>query len=42
VLVTHDPRVAARARRVIRIDAGRVASDEVRELSPTPIVEGVR
>ena len=42
VLVTHDPRVAARARRVIRIDAGRVASDEVRDPSQTQIVEGVR
>jgi ABC-type lipoprotein export system ATPase subunit len=29
VLVTHDAAVAARARRIIRIDAGRVASDHV-------------
>jgi ABC-type lipoprotein export system ATPase subunit len=42
VLVTHDPRVAARARRVIRIDAGRVASDEVRDISQTPMMEGAR
>ncbi|HLP03586.1 MAG TPA: ABC transporter ATP-binding protein [Opitutaceae bacterium] len=35
VLVTHDQRVAARARRVIRIDAGRVASDEVRDVART-------
>ena len=42
VLVTHGPRVAARARRVIRIDAGRVASDEARDISQTPMMEGAR
>jgi ABC-type lipoprotein export system ATPase subunit len=30
VLVTHDPAVAERARRVVRLDSGRVASDETR------------
>ncbi len=42
VLVTHDQRVAARARRVIRIDAGRVASDEVRDLARTAAREETR
>ena len=42
VLVTHDQRVAARARRVIRIDAGRVASDEVRDLARTAAQEEIR
>ena len=42
VIVTHDQRVAARARRVIRIDAGRVASDEVRDLARTTAQEETR
>ena len=42
ILVTHDQRVAARARRVIRIDAGRVASDEVRDLARTAAQEEIR
>ena len=42
VLVTHDQRVAARARRVIRIDAGRVASDEVRDFARTAAPEETR
>ncbi|MFT3828314.1 MAG: ABC transporter ATP-binding protein [Opitutaceae bacterium] len=42
VLVTHDQRVAARAHRVIRIDAGRVASDEVRDLAHTAAREETR
>ena len=29
ILVTHDPAVAARARRVVRLDDGRLAADEV-------------
>jgi ABC-type lipoprotein export system ATPase subunit len=29
VMVTHDPRAAATARRVIRLDKGRVLSDSV-------------
>ncbi len=41
ILVTHDQRVAARARRVIRIDAGRVASDEARDLAPTATAEEI-
>ncbi len=28
ILVTHDPAVAARARRIVRLDGGRLASDE--------------
>ena len=42
ILVTHDQRVAARARRVIRIDAGRVASDEVRDFAHTAAREETR
>lgn len=42
ILVTHDPKVAARARRVIRIDAGRVAADEVFAPAPTTGPEAQR
>ncbi len=36
VLVTHDPGIAAQARRVIRIEAGRIASDARTPASPDP------
>ncbi len=42
VLVTHDQHVAARARRVIRIDAGHVAADEVRECARAAATEEPR
>jgi putative ABC transport system ATP-binding protein len=31
VMVTHDPRAAARARRLLRLDKGRLVGDEVRD-----------
>jgi len=37
VLVTHDPIVAAWARRVIRLDAGRVTSDAPRLSAPVGV-----
>jgi len=40
VLVTHDPIVAAWARRVIRLEAGRVASDA--SALPEPVAAGTR
>jgi putative ABC transport system ATP-binding protein len=38
VLVTHDPRAAAVAERVIRLDKGRVGSDE--RVAPRPVGSG--
>ena len=35
VMVTHDPRAAAAAGRVVRLDKGRILSDERRE-EPAP------
>jgi putative ABC transport system ATP-binding protein len=40
VLVTHDPLVAAWARRVVRLEAGRVASDA--PATPQPSAAGMR
>ena len=34
IFSTHDPRVMARARRVIALRDGRVAGDEVKEPAP--------
>ncbi|MEW6123191.1 MAG: MacB family efflux pump subunit [Pseudomonadota bacterium] len=34
ILITHDPEVAAHARRVVRLQDGRVLSDEVNEAAP--------
>ena len=42
ILVTHDQRVAARARRVIRIDAGQVASDSVPVAASAAAMEETR
>ena len=42
ILVTHDQRVAARARRVVRIDAGRVASDDARPVALADAKEDAR
>lgn len=36
IFSTHDPKVVARARRVVRLVDGRVASDEVRNPDDTP------
>ncbi|MEW5983967.1 MAG: ABC transporter ATP-binding protein [Acidobacteriota bacterium] len=41
VLVTHDPAVAARARRVVRLDGGRVVADDPAS-EPKGVVEVVR
>lgn len=41
VLVTHDPAIAARARRMVRLDAGRVVADEPTAATKTAL-EGVR
>ncbi|QIB34238.1 MacB family efflux pump subunit [Ancylobacter pratisalsi] len=41
ILVTHDPAVAARARRVIEISDGVITADRRREASPAPASEPV-
>jgi putative ABC transport system ATP-binding protein len=43
VLVTHDPAVAARARRIVRLESGRIVSDEAtRDASRASALEEVR
>ncbi|MEO6528695.1 MAG: ABC transporter ATP-binding protein [Gemmatimonadaceae bacterium] len=39
ILVTHDPLMAAQAQRVIRLDRGRVVSDDRRALASSPMQE---
>jgi putative ABC transport system ATP-binding protein len=42
VLVTHDPELAARARRVIRLRDGRVVEDKTHPHDASPAIAGVR
>ncbi len=37
VLVTHDPDLAARADRIVMLQDGRVAADDLRSLDPDPV-----